>query len=70
MLALAFGYGVTAADALLLSWNERRLSWSWQVFSRHVATDLTERIWQPGSNFSPAAACALRNYQSRCCLLR
>jgi class 3 adenylate cyclase len=51
VLALAVGYGVVAADSVVLVRKQRRFVG--QVFSRYVPADLADIIWQQRKQFLP-----------------
>lgn len=51
VLALAVGYGVVAADSVVLVRKQRRFVG--QVFSRYVPTDLADIMWQQRKQFLP-----------------
>lgn len=51
VFALAVGYGVMAADSVVLARKQRRFVG--QVFSRYVPADLADRIWQRRKQILP-----------------
>jgi len=51
VLALAVGYGVMAADSVVLARKQRRFAG--QVFSRYIPGDLADIIWQQRKQFLP-----------------
>jgi class 3 adenylate cyclase len=53
VLALTVGYGVMAADSVVLARKQRRFVG--QVFSRYVPADLADIIWQQRMQFLPGS---------------